>query len=176
MTNNSKNDIVALTDENGVQTNFRLLDSVEYKGREFGILIPLDFAGGNNGCGCSCGDCGSTSAGCGAAVSGSGMTESCCTVDDPDTKDADSKASDSTFAAGSDGDTENIYDENNENDDEYSDMNVEIVILEIVGTGKANGELMLKTVEDESTMNAVFEIYTQQMESDFESDSENDAE
>ena len=37
-----KNEIIALTDEDGVEENFQLVDSVNYKDEEYVILLPVD--------------------------------------------------------------------------------------------------------------------------------------
>ena len=34
--------ILTLTDENGVETEFEYLDSVEYEGKEYLVLLPVD--------------------------------------------------------------------------------------------------------------------------------------
>ena len=34
--------ILTLTDENGVDTDFEYLDSIEYEGKEYLILLPVD--------------------------------------------------------------------------------------------------------------------------------------
>ena len=34
--------IISLTDENGVETEFEYLDCIEYEGKEYLILMPLD--------------------------------------------------------------------------------------------------------------------------------------
>lgn len=34
--------IIALTDDNGVEVNFEFLDLIEYKDEEFAVLIPAD--------------------------------------------------------------------------------------------------------------------------------------
>ena len=34
--------ILTLTDENGVQTQFEYMDSIEYEGKEYLVLLPMD--------------------------------------------------------------------------------------------------------------------------------------
>ena len=34
--------ILTLTDENGIETEFEYLDSVEYEGKEYLVLLPVD--------------------------------------------------------------------------------------------------------------------------------------
>lgn len=37
-----EDDIVVLTDENGIETEYELLDVIEYHGEEYVVLLPTD--------------------------------------------------------------------------------------------------------------------------------------
>ena len=40
--NEEENNIISLTDENGVQTDFEYMDCIEYQGKEYLVLLPAE--------------------------------------------------------------------------------------------------------------------------------------